>query len=186
MAVVVLAGAKLFGCTTDSLKIERFCIEQTDDKDLWLDISSINDAPSSNRAYASCGGRVRTSLGGGASPRMYVALHQLMQRMERDERRVEFGEQGDLFGAYPHKPRKYIERHLDDDHGYFGMEILADGRVRLRCRPTHEKEALGQRDVEVYLLPTTPFQNTYASMPGLWKAIAKDNKHLRAFRGYHC
>ncbi len=185
MAIIYTESPLLAGSHVTTA--EMFVIGQTRDYDVWPEISILGLDETSNREYASCGGRIRTPMiGGGASNKMYFALRDLMHLMEADERRVgPKVEQRDLFGAYPHRKRKYVERHMDDGSGYIGLEILAGGVVRLRMRPRDGDNDRLQTEVEIFLRPDTPYIRTYVFMVELWKAIAKDNKKLGAFRGNH-
>jgi hypothetical protein len=184
MAAIYTVSPRLFGCA-ETEAYESFSISRSRDGDLWPNIDILK--PQTSNTGGSHGGRIRMPMiGGGASPSVFNALATLIRRMEQDKRRCGgFGDQGDLFGAYPHWPRPYVERHMDDGSGYLGIEILESGSVRLRLRPEPSDTYSFGRDVELHLPPDTPYQATYSFMPKLWKAIKRDNKKLGAHRGFH-
>ncbi len=163
---------------------ETFDVSRSADSDAWPEIrwmrlgATLEDSDSGH-----CCGRMR--LSGTTSKRFVIAMCELADLMDLDERDFT-PEQVCL--PLEHAPKPYVQRHMDDGRGFFGMEIKYGGIVRLFMRPWRLDEIPegmdpacamhGESPVETHLPPDTPYRRTYAYMPKLWRAIRQDNKRL--------
>lgn len=176
------------GCVMHSM----FSISRSRDGDLWPGIVRLpldeNDRDARLPGYRTCNGRLRTPMvGGGGTERIFDVMRELLGVLARESRVNADGRQGVLPLAGPlHAPRPYVERHMDDATGYFGMKISADGAVRLHMRPLKGDPFVTiERAVHFILPPVSPYPSTYAFLPLLYDAIVADNKKLGALRGFH-
>jgi hypothetical protein len=167
------------GCTTPHL-MNFFQVQIADDGDVWPSIWLDNLTTNETKT---CGGRFRTPMiGGGASNKLFHALHKLAIVIEREEATWKTG-QTDLPLSQPHPARPYHERHMDDGGGWFGLEVLADGMLRVALHP---RETTGlNMPVEILIPPTTPYARSYAQLLKVYDAIGEDNAKLGNLIGHH-
>jgi hypothetical protein len=175
-----------------------FSIYQSRDSDVWPSLVRVIPAETiEDTEYVECSGRLRMS--GSGSFHFTMAVFRLMHHMMKDEaalgNRIPRPSKRKPLEALP-----YVERHLDEGHGFFGLEILTDGTVKLHARnppkmelteeqlamlPERDQKYARESSVTLMMAPTTPYGRSYRYMPTLWRAIMKDNLKFGEFRGYH-